>query len=68
MYKKTNLNFKSNKDEETEKYLNFVFQSNSTNIINQTNFLDKNFRPKCDLCGNLCDMEWFVRKRNSEKK
>ena len=34
----------------------------SVNMLNQINFIAKNFRPRCDFCGNLCDLEWLSKK------
>jgi SWI/SNF related-matrix-associated actin-dependent regulator of chromatin subfamily C len=37
--------------------------------FNKINFLSQNYRPKCDLCGNLCTMDWFVTKdKNTEEE
>ena len=32
--------------------------------IYKINFLLKNYRPKCDICGNFCTMEWHISKDN----
>ena len=32
--------------------------------IYKINFLLKNYRPKCDVCGNFCTMEWHISKDN----
>ncbi len=32
--------------------------------IPQINFLLKNYRPKCDLCEQLCSMDWYITKGN----
>lgn len=24
------------------------------------NFLARNYRPKCDMCSNLCDIDWYM--------
>ncbi len=37
-----------------------IFNKNSLNVVNQINFLAKNYRPKCDMCSNLCNMEWYM--------
>lgn len=37
-----------------------IFNKNSLNIVNQINFLAKNYRPKCDMCSKLCNMEWYM--------
>ncbi len=34
----------------------------STNMLNQINFIAKNFRPKCDVCNQLCELEWHSKK------
>lgn len=37
--------------------------------FNKINFLSQNYRPKCDLCGNLCTMDWFTTKdKNTEEE
>ena len=30
------------------------------NPSNQVHFLAKNYRPKCDLCDNLCGLDWYI--------
>ena len=37
---------------------------NGVNKIQRVNFLLKNYRPKCDLCENLCSMDWYITKGN----
>jgi hypothetical protein len=37
-----------------------IFSKNSMCVTNQINFLAKNYRPKCDICSNLCGLEWYV--------
>jgi hypothetical protein len=37
-----------------------IFNKNSLSVLNQMSFLAKNYRPKCDMCGNLCGMDWFI--------
>jgi hypothetical protein len=37
-----------------------IFNKNSLNVVNQINFLAKNYRPKCDMCSKLCNMEWYM--------
>jgi hypothetical protein len=37
-----------------------IFNKNSVNVINQINFLSKNYRPKCDMCSKLCNIEWYM--------
>ena len=44
-------------------YRNF-FSENKLLINNQINFLTKNYRPKCDLCTNLCDIDWYILREN----
>ena len=44
-------------------YRNF-FSENQLLINNQINFLTKNYRPKCDLCTNLCDIDWYILREN----
>ena len=31
------------------------------------NFLSKNYRPKCDICSKLCDIEWYMLKISDAK-
>ena len=38
---------------------------NGVNKIPRVNFLLKNYRPKCDLCENLCSMDWYITKGNN---
>ena len=35
------------------------FTENSV-VLNKINFLTKNYRPKCDLCSGLCELEFYV--------
>ncbi len=37
-----------------------IFNKNSLNVMNQINFLAKNYRPKCDMCSKLCNVEWYM--------
>lgn len=37
-----------------------IFDKNSINVIHQINFLAKNYRPKCDICSNLCNIDWYM--------
>ena len=32
--------------------------------LQKINFLLQNYRPKCDVCGNFCTMEWHTTKEN----
>ena len=32
------------------------------------NFLSQNYRPKCDICGNFCLVNWYISKENSTGK
>ena len=42
------------------------FFSENTNLINnQINFLTKHYRPKCDLCTNICEIDWYITKENN---
>jgi hypothetical protein len=42
------------------------FNKNTQNAMNQMNFLAKNYRPKCDMCSDLCDIDWYMQtKANS---
>ena len=44
--------------------LNNNINKNGVNKISRVNFLLKNYRPKCDLCENLCSMDWYITKGN----
>ena len=49
------------------KYVNFSEEnSQKTDIFKKINFLMKNYRPKCDICGNLCSINWYIPKENIE--
>lgn len=39
---------------------------NSNNPLNQINFLNKNYRPKCDICEELCDLDWYITKDSDQ--
>jgi hypothetical protein len=41
-----------------------IFNKNSQNVLHTMNFLAKNYRPKCDLCSNLCGLDWFITANN----
>ena len=43
------------------------FNKNSNMVNHQINFLTKNYRPKCDLCMNLCDLDWYITKESAIK-
>jgi hypothetical protein len=32
------------------------------------NFLSQNYRPKCDVCGKLCTMDWYITKDNKNEE
>ena len=32
------------------------------------NFLSQNYRPKCDVCGNLCTMDWHISKDKKDEE
>ena len=32
------------------------------------NFLSQNYRPKCEICGNFCSMEWYITKENKSEE
>ena len=51
--------------ENGENYLNQTLVKNSLGALNQTNFLESKFRPKCDTCSKSCDFEWYCKKSNS---
>ena len=42
------------------------FEKNSNTAVNQVNFLTKNYRPKCDLCGNLCELDWYITSKDGK--
>ena len=42
---------------------NSDFYKNFQNI----NFLSQNYRPKCDICGNFCMVNWYISKENAGK-
>ena len=44
--------------------LNSDFYKNFKNI----NFLSQNYRPKCDVCGNFCMVNWYISKENINNK
>ena len=44
--------------------INNNINKNGVNKIPRVNFLLKNYRPKCDLCENLCSMDWYITKGN----
>ena len=37
-----------------------IFNKNSLSSLNQMNFLAKNYRPKCDVCSNLCGLDFYL--------
>ena len=43
------------------------FSENQHSVNHQINFLTKNYRPKCDLCNNLCELDWYITKENPFK-
>ena len=43
---------------------NSEFYKNFQNI----NFLSQNYRPKCDICGNFCMVNWYISKENNPLK
>ena len=43
------------------------FNKNNT-VLNQVNFLTKNYRPKCDLCEELCELDWYITNKTNGKK
>lgn len=32
------------------------------------NFLSQNYRPKCDVCGNICTMDWYITKDSKNEE
>ena len=47
----------SKENDDSEIYKNFQ----------KINFLSKNYRPKCDICGNFCMVNWYITKENFGK-
>ena len=45
-----------------------IFNKNSMNVLNQMNFLSKNYRPKCDFCLSLCALDFYMQKTNTENE
>ena len=43
------------------------FSENPYIVNKQINFLTKNYRPKCDMCLNLCELDWYITKENPFK-
>lgn len=41
-----------------------IFNKNSLNSLVQINFLAKNYRPKCDICNRLCNIDWYMLKKS----
>jgi hypothetical protein len=31
-------------------------------------FISKNYRPKCDICCGICDIDWFTQKQSEKDK
>ena len=65
-----------------ELFNKFVDNMNNIEIINKDkdnndsafyknfkkiNFLSQNYRPKCDVCGNFCMVDWYITKENLGK-
>ena len=65
-----------------ELFNKFVDNMNNIDIINKDkdnndsvfyknfkkiNFLSQNYRPKCDVCGNFCMVDWYITKENLGK-
>ena len=50
------------------KNVNNYIDENSLDLnkFHRINFLYQNYRPKCDICGNFCTMNWYVTKDNSK--
>lgn len=61
---KKEINFEEIKVDES---FNIIFNKNSLNSLNKINFLAENYRPKCDYCKNLCGLDWFMERENSNK-
>ncbi len=45
-----------------------IFNKNSQNVLNTMNFLAKNYRPQCDLCSNLCGLDWYIHISNRSQE
>ena len=39
------------------------YSKNPKTSLNQVNLLTKNYRPKCDLCDNLCGLDWYISRK-----
>lgn len=37
-----------------------IFNKNSLDSLGQINFLAKNYRPKCDICKRICNIDWYM--------
>ena len=52
------------------KNVNEYIEENPNPILKKfekINFLLKNYRPKCDICGNFCTMHWYTTKEINQK-
>lgn len=43
-----------------------IFNKNSLNSLIQINFLAKNYRPKCDICKKLCNIDWYMLRKQED--
>lgn len=44
-----------------------VFSKNNVSPVNQINFIAKNYRFKCENCGNLCGIFFYLENKGSEE-
>jgi hypothetical protein len=61
--KKSDANFlhlNSNENLSLDISFKIIFNKNSLNSLVQINFLAKNYRPKCDLCKRICNIDWYM--------
>ena len=63
-YMNNNLNNSMNNNLNNSMNNNLNNIKNGVNKIPQINFLIKNYRPKCDLCQQLCSLDWYITKGN----
>jgi len=59
----SNIKLSSNGNLCLDDSFKIIFNKNSLNSLVQINFLAKNYRPKCDLCKNICDINWYMLKK-----
>ena len=54
-------------DLKVDNSFNIIFNKNSINSLYKINFLAKNYRPKCDICKKLCNLDWFMQKEKTNE-